>query len=124
MRLLTLALACLATGCAALDRAYDSARWEYDGMAVATYTWHLADDPARCGIHYTKGEAWGCAVRVMGAAPQPGAKPVPGTSGTSGHAFIYSNVSEEEAKRLPSVHGDDLWSHELRHCKGWRHPIR
>lgn len=125
MRLLTLVLACLATGCAAIDRIYDEARWQYDGFAVATYTWHVESDPVRCGIHYNMTlRYWGCAVRTLGSTPQPGAKHVPGTTGTRGHCFIYSNVPEDEAKRLPSIHGDDLWSHELRHCLGWVHPRR
>lgn len=122
MRAIILAL--LLSGCAAIDRIYDASRWERDGFETATYTWHHETDPVRCGIHYNvSGRYWGCAVRVRDATPQPGAKVVSGTTAASGHCFIYSNVAtEEEARRITTRHGDDLWSHETRHCRGWRHP--
>ena len=124
MRLITIAL--LLSGCASIDAIYDRSRWIYDGLEVATYTWQVESDPVRCGLHYIRDSRllWGCAVRVRGAVQQHGARPVPGSNGAGGHCFVYSNAPEDEARRITTRHGDDLWSHELRHCRGWVHPRR
>jgi hypothetical protein len=38
-----------------------------------------------------------------------------------GLCVIWSHMTEDEAKRAMSGDGIDLWTHELRHCEGWRH---
>ena len=39
----------------------------------------------------------------------------------SGVCTIYSLYSEDHARHVYTSHGDDLRSHERRHCAGWRH---
>lgn len=122
MRIAAAIAALLLAGCVALDAAYDRAHWVRDGMDTGFYTWTVVNNEAPCGVHFQRGAVWGCAVRMILAVPQPGAKPVPGATVSTGHCFIYSNAPESEAPRVLSRDGDDLWSHELRHCRGWRHP--
>lgn len=35
--------------------------------------------------------------------------------------YIFSGMAEHEAHYFYTSHMDDLWSHERRHCEGWRH---
>ena len=122
----TIALAALA-GCASLDAMYERTHWQYDGIKTATYTWTVDPDAKpRCGQFAPNVGNWACAVRVEGAQPQPGAKPIPGATVATGHCFVYSNVPEEDARRIGTTDGDDLWSHEVyRHCRdGYKHPDR
>ena len=112
----------LLTGCATMDEIYDRSRWVYDGMETATYTWEVVQDQSRCGNFAPNAPHWGCALRVINSVVPMGAKPVPGATVKFGHCYIFSDVEEEDAKRIISMHGDDLWSHELRHCNGWGHP--
>ena len=109
-------------GCASMDRIYDESRWRYDGMETATYTWQEGEHfKAACGHFASNVINWGCAVRIMDSVQVVGANPVPGAKVSTGHCYILSNVSEEDAKRIGTTTGDDLWSHELRHCNGYRH---
>lgn len=119
-------LAFLLTGCASMDAIYDSSRWEFDGFQTATYTWKVVDNPSVCSFQQSMtGREWGCAVRVRDSTPQPGAKPVPGVDpSVGGHCYIFASVTEEDAKRITSIHGDNLRDHELRHCNAWNHPRR
>lgn len=119
------ALISMLAGCAALDEAYDRAHWEWDGMETATYTWIEAPGARdKCGNFSRNTINWGCAIRMIHPTPQHGAKPVPGAKVKTGHCIIFSSASEEDAKRIITTDGDDLWSHELRHCNGWNHPQR
>lgn len=119
-------LAVLLPGCAAIDRAYDASRWEFDGFQTATYTWKVVDNPSVCSFQQSMtGREWGCAVRVKESVQQEGAKAVPGVDpSVGGHCFIFASVTEESAKRITSIHGDNLRDHEKRHCAGWAHPRR
>ena len=110
-------------GCASMDRIYDESRWKYDGMETATYTWQEGEHfKSACGHFAANVINWGCAVRIMDSVTVVGAKPVPGAKVSTGHCYILSNVSEEDAKRIGTTMGDSLFEHELTHCRGNAHP--
>ena len=124
MKLLLCALVTLLSGCTTMDTIYDESRWVYDGVHTATYSWEVTDTNTWCKPFAPNTRYWACALRAINAPAQPDAKPIPGAVVKDGHCFIYSNVTEEDAKRLASSTGGDLWSHEVfGHCRdGKRHP--
>ena len=62
--------------------------------------------PAKCGeAKYANHSVWACVVQVR----------------ENSTCYVFSGFPEYQAHYLYTSHGDDLHSHELRHCNGWRH---
>lgn len=114
------------SGCAALDEAYDRARWQWDGLETGRYVWVKGERDLVTSICHMDPKRWygGCALRTLNPADFPDAKPIPGRRVTTGVCYVYADADEEDAKRLGTAHGDSLYDHELRHCLGWVHPGR
>lgn len=114
------------SGCAAIDAAYDRARWRWDGFETGRYVWTKAERETVTSIcRMSASRAYGgCALRTINPARPNDGKPIPGRRVTTGVCYIIADVDEEDAKRLASRDGDSLYDHELRHCLGWVHPDR
>lgn len=93
------------TGCAA-DYA-----WNQAGPPSATYEWVVVHDRRAlhdiCAISRDRAPSLAaCAFQIR----------------QTGKCWVYSVWTAEEAKRQYAGDRDDLYTHEMRHCQGYRHP--
>ena len=122
MRLL---LALLLSGCVVTYRpnAYE---WYADAAPSDYYRWEVVDDLALCGRAMADSwTGWACAIRLSQGVIRPGDKRIDGGPVTAEEGrlcVIFSSMSEEEAKRVPSKwETRSLWDHEMQHCAGYAH---
>lgn len=85
--------------------------WLQAGAPSATHEWVVVHDRRAlhdiCAISQDRAPSLGaCAFQIR----------------QTGKCWVYSVWSADEAKRQYAGDGDDLYSHEMRHCQGYRHP--
>ena len=82
-------------------------QWFGPGTASQSVEWVVVPRgaiPHVC-VQYAKPNIAACAVQIYSTST----------------CYVFSYMTEEEAKRMRDLDGVSIWEHEMRHCEGWRH---